>query len=188
LTVIRLEAFPGASVDRAVADVGSATLIRRHDGAFIDVADADAPRAIRALALAGVGADVSVAELVAPSALLPALGIDLGPLARGLVASDIVLARRLTLGEATRELLRRPFGQYGRPALAARETARALLRGEDAFLAWERRAWATRDALRTRAVRKSLRPVVFDRGALERAELRGRSLASSGALTRWLFA
>jgi hypothetical protein len=76
----------------------------------------------------------------------------------------------------------------GRPREAAREHARGLLRGDDALLAWGRQAWAARDALRTRVARRSLRPVIFDRSAIERTDLDGRTLASAGALTRWLFA
>lgn len=188
MTVLRLDPLPGASVDRAIAAVECLTLVRRSDGAFVDIEAAEVGRLVRTLAFAGVAAAPSEVELTVPRALLPALGRDLAPLASGLLACDIVRVRRLTLGEATRELLRRPLGGMGRPREAARERARGLLRGDDALLAWGRQAWAARDALRTRVARRSLRPVIFDRSAIERTDLDGRTLASAGALTRWLFA
>jgi hypothetical protein len=188
VTILRLEALVGASVDRAIAAVETATLMRRPDGAFMEVPDAQIGLVLRGLAFAGVRAEMGEVDLAVSRALLPAVGRDLSPLAKGLVACDVVRVRRLTLGQATRELLRRPALGLGRPGEPARTSARALLRCEDALLAWARQAWATRDALRTRAVRRSLRPVIFDREALTRADLRGRTLASAGALTRWLFA
>lgn len=188
MTILRLEPLAGASVDRAIAAVESAMLVKIADGAYADVPDADASRAVRALAFAGVRADSCSIDLAIPRALLPAVGRDLAPLARSLIAYDAVRVQRLTLGQATRELLRRSTLGLGRPTVAARNSARSLLRSEDALLAWKRQAWATRDALRTRAVRRSLRPVIFDTSAIDGAELPGRSLASAGALTRWLFA
>jgi hypothetical protein len=185
VTILRLDPLAGGSVDRAVATVDAVTLVRRSDGAYADVAEADAGRMVRALALAGVRADASDADLAVPRALFPALGLDLAPLARGVITFDLVRVQRLTLGQSTRELLRR---RIGRPSDARAESVRSLLRGEDALLAWMRQAWSPRDALRLRSVRRSLRPIVFDRGALERADLAHRTLASTGALTRWLFA
>ena len=188
MTVLRLDPLPGARIDRAIATVETAALVRRADGAYLDVSAPDVAPVVRALAFAGIDAAVSEVDLALPRGLLPAVGRDLAPLMRGLVACDVVRVRRLTLAQATRELLGRPFAGLRRPREAARKSARGLLRDDDALLAWARRAWATRDALRTRAVRRSLRPVIFDRSAVDRADLDGRTLASAGALTHWLFA
>lgn len=188
MTVLRLEPLGGSHVDRALAAVGSATLTRREDGAFVEVAVADVARLVRALAFAGVAASACDADLAAPRGLVPAVGRDLAPLARPLAGTDIVRVRRLTLGEATREVLRRRLGGLLPAPAPARDRARALLRGEDVLLAWTRRAWLTRGVLRAGPVRRSLRPIVFDREALERPDPGGRTFASSGALQRWLFA
>jgi hypothetical protein len=188
VTVLRLSPAAGADLDRALAVVEGAMLVRRDDRVFIEVPVADVARLVRALAFAGIAAAPCDADLSAPRALRPAVGYDLAPLVAGAVACDIVRVRRLTLGEATRELLRRRFGGLAAPTEAARRRARAVLRGEDVLLAWARQGWATADALRTQRVRASLRPVVFDRGALERTDLPGRTLASAGSLGRWLFA
>ena len=187
MTVLRVGPLPGGSLDRAIAEIGTATLVRRIDGAFVDVADDDTKRSIRAFALAGVAAEAAPVDLAAPPRLIPALGVDLVPVAKGMLVADVVRVQRLELGHATRELLARPLGGFGRPTTASKQVARALLRGEDAMFAWTRVAWATRETLRMRAVRRSLRPAIFDRAAVERPDLRGRALASAGALTRWLF-
>jgi hypothetical protein len=187
VTVLRLDPLSGGLVDRALAAVDTVTLVRRPDGAYADVADAYAAPLVRALALGGVRAEVCAADMTIPRALLPALGRDLGPLPRGVIAWDRVRVRPLALGDATRELLRQPRSRWSAIRIDPTEGARALLRSEDAMVAWARHAWATRDALRTRAVRASLRPVIFDRTATLRADLPGRTLASAGAITRWLF-
>jgi hypothetical protein len=188
VTVLRLRPVAGSDLDRAMAVVEGATLVRSDAGAFIEVPVADAGRLVRALAFVGIAATSCDADLSVPRALRPAVGRDLAPLASGAVSCDMVRIRRLTLGEATRELLRRRFGGLAAPTEAARQRVRAVLRGEDVVLAWSRQGWATADALRTPRVRASLRPVVFDRGALERSDLPGRTLASAGSLSRWLFA
>jgi hypothetical protein len=95
--------------------------------------------------------------------------------------------RRLHLGEATAQILRRRLAAFRAPSPAAQRRCRGLLTGEDALFAWERRAWVDRARLRALRSRSSLRPVVFDRGALERDERRGRSFASDGALAAWAF-
>ena len=185
MTLLQLARPASDNADDALAAAGDATLIRRADGAYVDVASEDVDALIRALAYAGVHATRCEADLAVPPTLLPAVGRDLAPLA-GSTAHDVVHVRRLTLGLATRELLRRTFARG--PGEAARDRARALLRHDESVIAWSRRAWLTREALRSGAVRRSLRPVVFDRAALDRVELEGRTLATAGRITRWLFA
>jgi hypothetical protein len=83
-------------------------------------------------------------------------------------------------------LLQRPPWRR-RAAPERRALCRDLLRGTDAALAWRRRAWSTRDILRTPEARRALRPVVFDVAAVG-APPEHRLLAADGALARWLFA
>jgi hypothetical protein len=187
VTVLGLAPVGGTLVDGALAVVTSATLVRRPEGAFVEVALPDVARVVQALAFAGIAAGVCEIAISPPHSLVPAIGRDLGPLPRGLIAHDVVRVRRLALGEATREVLRRRFGRLPRPSADARARARALLHGEDALLAWDRRAWGSRVAVIGAEARACLRPIVFDRVALERAELRGRTFASAGSLGRWLF-
>ncbi len=187
MTVLRLDPVAGRAIDHALADLAAATLVRRPDGAFVEVTVAEVARLVRRLAFAGIAAAPCDADLGAPPGLMAAVGRDLAPLARGTAACDVVRVRSLTLGEATREILRRRFGGLVAADARARERARALLRGDDAVLAWSRRAWATRDGLRSRGARASLRPVVFDRAALADPALAGRTFASAGSLGTWLF-
>jgi hypothetical protein len=63
---------------------------------------------------------------------------------------------------------------------------RDLLSGVDASVGWRRRAWTTREVLRTAEARRVLRPVVFDIGAIGAPPER-RALAREGAISRWLF-
>ena len=173
------------AIDGALSTVHSATLIRRTDGAFLEIADADAARVVRVLAFAGTRAIACEADLGAPAGSIPAVGVDLAPLAEG-GEVDIVRIRRLGLGEATSEMLRPRFGGLLGPSDAARMRCRSVLHGADALLAWSRLAWGSRRALQRG--RTSLRPVVFDREATRRSDLRGRTYASEGAFSRWLFA
>lgn len=186
MTVLRLIPVGGSAIDRAIASVGSATLCRRPDGAFVDVPLADVGPLVRILAFAGVRAEPCAAELIAaPKGTFPAVGVDLAPLPSGLGAVDVLRVRRLGLGAATGEIMRRRLGGLIGPGDDARARCRAVLRGTDAVMAWGRAAWAPRSALRR--ARPSLRPVVFDRDAVGRADLGGRAYASDGAISRWLF-
>jgi hypothetical protein len=70
---------------------------------------------------------------------------------------------------------------------ARRALVRDLLCGVDAAVGWRRRAWTTREVLRTAEARRVLRPVVFDIAAIGAPPER-RALARDGVLARWLFA
>ena len=74
-----------------------------------------------------------------------------------------------------------------RPNAARRALVRDLLCGVDAAVGWRRRAWTTRDVLRSKEARRVLRPVVFDVAAIGAPPER-RALAREGALVQWLFA
>src|SRR5439155_1612634 len=80
------------------------------------------------------------------------------------LALDLVHVRSLPLGPETARLLRgRPLQ---RENAARRALVRDLLCGVDAAVGWRRRAWTTRDVLRTTEARRVLRPVVFDIAAI----------------------
>lgn len=186
MTVLRLEAVAGNAIDRALAAVGTLTLVRRPDGAFADVREQDAAPLIRALALAGIAAVPSMVDLAPPSGTHAAVGRDLAPFPGLAISVDLLEVRRVPVGEATRASLARRLPRLRRPSRAQRERCDALLRERDVALAWRRRAWASRAALRSGAARVSLRPVVFDPDALTREEER-TVLASAGLIGRWLF-
>lgn len=187
MSVLRLAPLGGTTVGPALAAVGSAALARRGGTAYVEVPVADVPRLVRALAYGGIAAEHCDADLAAPVGLIAAVGLDLDPLPAELVAFDSVRVRRLPLGAAVREILRRRYAGLLPASVSARGRCRALLRGESAMLAWERRAWASRSALRAAPASRSLRPVVFDRAALERTDLAGRTSSADADLAHWLF-
>ena len=135
--------------------------------------------------LAGVSTGVSLETLAPRPGTRVAIGRDLTPLPLLCLALDLVHVRSLPLGPETARLLRgRPLQ---RENAARRALVRDLLCGVDAAVGWRRRAWTTRDVLRTTEARRVLRPVVFDIAAIGAPPER-RALAREGALARWLFA
>jgi hypothetical protein len=100
-------------------------------------------------------------------------------------AMDIVELHRIELGEATRTLMHRRLRLLP-PNRGTRDVCRRLLRGEDAVLGWRRVVWCSLGALRAARGRARLRPVVFDRTAVERAPLRW-TYVGVGAVERWAF-
>lgn len=99
-----------------------------------------------------------------PPTLVEAHGRDLRPVPCDTGAIDRIELRPVPLAEATRRLLRRPFPFAPLPA-RRRERCRDLLHDRDLAYEATRVAWCPRAALRDGAYRRSLRPVVFDRGA-----------------------
>lgn len=187
MTVLRLEAVSGRDLDRALAVVGSATLTRRAGACYVDVALGDVVKLTRALAFGGIAARPTDTDLSVPAGLIPAVGCDLEPIPTDLATADVVRVRRVGLGEATAEILRRRLAAFRAPSAQARARCRGLLRGEEVLFAWGRRAWGSREALRAASVRSTLRPAVFDRTAIDRDDRPGRSFVSDGALARWAF-
>lgn len=189
MTVLRLVALAGNGVDDALAAIAGAVLARRERDAYAEVALADVERAARALALAGIRAEPCQVDLAPAPGLVLAVGRDLAPLPGEAVPLDVVHVRRLDPAEATREVMSRRWYGLLPPTAAARERCRSLLRGQEVTLAWRRRAWLRHSALRSGEVRRSLRPVVFDRGAAGAdLSLAPRISSRDGALGRWLFA
>jgi hypothetical protein len=185
MTVLRCERLASGDLDAAIASLGTVTLARTPLGAFVEIDDHLADRARRVLAFAGVRAGVSPEALAPRPGSRAAIGRDLTPLPLPSLALDLVHVRSLPLGRETARLLR--AGPLQRPNAARRALVRDLLAGVDAAVGWRRRAWTTRDVLRTTEARRVLRPVVFDIGAIGAPPER-RTLARDGALARWLFA
>ncbi|HEV8468404.1 MAG TPA: hypothetical protein VGR46_02255 [Candidatus Limnocylindria bacterium] len=184
MAVLRCERIADGDVDRAIASIGTATLARMPDGAFVEVEDPQSARAQRLLAFAGVRATAGLQTLAPRPGTRAAVGRDLTPLPLGSVALDLVHVRALAPGIETQRLLR---SRWGRRARATdRALVRALLRGDEMAIGWRRRAWTTRDVLRSAEARRALRAVVFDVGAIV-APPEHRVFAKDGALARWLF-
>jgi len=185
VTVFRCERLASGDVDAAIASLGAVTLARTPSGAFVEVDDPLADRARRVLAFAGVRVGASLESLAPRPGTRAAIGRDLTPLPLSFLALDLVHVRSLPLGPETARLLR--AGPLRRQSGARRALVRDLLCGVDASVGWRRRAWTTRDVLRTAEARRVLRPVVFDIGAIGAPPER-RALARDGAIARWLFA
>jgi hypothetical protein len=185
VTVLRCERLAAGDVDTAIASLGSATLARTPVGAFIEVDDHIVDGARRVLAFAGVRAAVSLETLDPRPGTRAAIGRDLTPLPLQSLALDLVHVRSLPLGPETARLLR--AGPIRGPNASKRALVRDLLSGVEASVGWRRRAWTTRDVLRTAEARRVLRPVVFDIAAISAPSER-RALAREGAIGRWLFA
>jgi hypothetical protein len=185
VTVLRCERLAAGDVDAAIASLGAVTLARTPIGTFVEVDDHLVDRLRRVLACAGVRAAVSVESLAPRPGTRAAIGRDLTPLPLASLALDLVHVRSLPLGSETARLLRtRPLQ---RQTAARRAAVRDLLCGVDAVIGWRRRAWTTRDVLRTSEARRVLRPVIFDIAAIGAPPER-RALAHEGTLARWLFA
>jgi hypothetical protein len=184
VAVLRCERLATGDVDTAIASLGAVTLARTPIGAFIDVDDHIVDRARRVLAFAGVRARPTVETLAPRPGTRAAIGRDLTPLPLQSLALDLVHVRSLPVGPETARLLR--AGPIRGPSASKRAAVRDLLSGVDASVGWRRRAWTTREVLRTAEARRVLRPVVFDIGAIGAPPER-RALAREGAISRWLF-
>jgi hypothetical protein len=183
--VLRCERLASGDVGKAIASLGAVTLARTPAGVFIEVDDHNLDRARRVLAFAGVRAGVAIETLAPRRGTRAAIGRDLTPLPLSSLALDLVHVRSLPLGAEAARLL--CAGRLRRPNAARRALIRDLLGGVEASVGWRRRAWTTRDVLRTAEVRRVLRPFVFDIAAIGSPPER-RALAGDGAIARWLFA
>src|SRR3989442_2807728 len=159
MAVLRCERVAEGDVDPAIGSIGTATLARTPDGMFVEIDDAQAARAQRLLAFAGVRATAALSALAPRPGTRAAIGRDLTPLPLAALALDLVHVRALALGSETRRLLgtrwRRP------PRSVERALVRGLLRGADAALGWRRRAWSTREVLPAAESQRTLRPSGF---------------------------
>jgi len=137
------------------------------------------------LALAGIRAVPGDAAPDPAAGLRPAIALDLVPVVGIPEAIDIVELRPIPLSEASAVLMRRRIRWLG-ASRAGRDACLRLLRDEDAVVGWRRIVWCSVAALRSARQRVRLRPVVFDRGAIERHPFQW-SYASKGAVERWAF-
>ena len=164
--------------------IAAATVTAWRQDGRIHIGVISAPAVfIRDAALAGLQLrPASVEPAERPRAAVEAHGRDLRPISCDADTVDRLELRPIPLAEATRRLLRRPFPFAPLPA-RRRERCQELLHDRDAAYAVTRVVWCSRAALRTVAYRRSLRPVVFDRGA--GAPVLART-ARDGDLAAWL--
>src|SRR3989442_267497 len=114
MTVLRCERLADGDVDRAIASMGTATLARTPDGAFVEVEEGQSARAQRLLAFAGVRATAGLQTLAPRPGTRAALGRDLTPLPLAAVALDLVHVRALAVGAETQRLLPARWGRRAR--------------------------------------------------------------------------
>ena len=180
MTVFRLELEAHENFDLAF-DAYRFVLWRHRGAVWLGVDDDAASHVRRMLALGGVRATPQPgASVPAPPSLVRAVGTGLGPSRLDGDDLDIVEVAVVALRDATARSLHRPSRCW---PLGARRRARcrALLRGSEAALEVRRTAWCSRATLR--AARASLRPTLFDVGAVSPLI---RAYASDGRLTRWV--
>ena len=172
-----------SAFDARVAQLGGGRLTRAAGVTYLET-DSDVDDATHQLALAGVRSSWSSAP--SPRAgLRAAIALDLEPLAGVLDAVDVVELRRIPLGEASSMLMRRRM-RWLPSSQAARDACLRLLREEDALIGWRRIVWCTVAVMRVARGGVRLRPVVFDRAAVDRQTLRW-TYASEGAIGNWAF-
>jgi hypothetical protein len=173
-----------SAFDVHIAELGGGRLTRSAGVTYLEI-DRDVDDATHQLALAGVRSSWSSAPTPGP-ALRPAIALDLEPLDGVSEAIDVVELRLIPLSEASAVLMRRRM-PWVRSSQAARDACLRLLREEDAVIGWRRIVWCTVAVMRVARGRVRLRPVVFDRAAVDRKTLRW-TYASQGAIGNWAFA
>ncbi len=184
MTVLSLQPVHGRAIDRGLGAVDEVTLVRRREGSFADV-PSRAADLVRALAFVGIQAEVGELGPLRPTAVR-ARCRGLAPLPPELVIADVVRVRRVPLGEATRDLLRRRLPRFRRPSPEAVERCRSLLRGDDLLLCWRREAWIERRRIRDIPNAWSLR-IAEILGAEGAEAAPSYTFASEGRLGSWVF-
>lgn len=174
---LRLERVAVADADRHLVAVGAIRLVRTDAGVSAEVEAGRRAHAVAMLARAGLRV-VSVEAPEPPTrGLAVAVVTHLDPLgAAGIV--DVLSVRSTGEGEATARLARRPLFRRR----SAPDGMKAILAGSDRAYLWRRTVFARPKTLRAL---RGVRPVVFDHGAVERADER-LALVGRSALTRWL--
>ena len=186
--LLRVDASEVRRFDAQITQLAWTRLERAGTRLVLECADDDVERAMILLARAGARATPTEQEAAPMSGLVPALVHDLAPRdVPGIV--DRVSVRRIDLGEATARLgsAQRWHIALERWRVSVRHRdpspLRALLRGQERLFGWRRVLWARPALLRSRAVR-DVRPVIFDREAIDRTEER-HSFVLADELTRW---
>ena len=182
---LHIEAIQGTAFDSRLACLGASRLTRAGSMTFLET-DRDIADATYQLALAGVRVRHCSRVPVPGDGVRPAVGLDLAPLDAAFHAIDVIDVRPIPLSDASAVLLHRrvPWLASSR---AARDACRRLLRGDDAVMGWRRIVWCSVASLRAARARTRLRPIVFDRAAVEREPLRW-TYASLHAIEEWAFA
>ena len=185
MTALRLAGRPVVAIDLLLVRT-AARLVRSDGTIWIEPIGGSRDALRRGLAFAGVGAFEDEAPAPRPD-LVPALGLGLAPASEP--AIETLTLRRVPLSEAiTRALGSRRVRALWPPCRAVRAAACGeLLRETDEQAWWERRAWLPGAAVRLPSVRRSFRPIVFDRAALAAPRPGGLVRARDGAITRWAF-
>jgi hypothetical protein len=182
-TTLRLEAVSPSGFDDRLAHLGNGRLTRTSGVTYLE-SDRGVDEAIRQLALAGIRSSLS--SVPSPeSALRPAIASHLEPLDAALQAIDVVEVSRISLGDASAVLMHRRL-PWLRGSRVARGACLRLLREEDAVIGWRRVVWCSVAALRVARARVRLRPVVFDRTAVDRQDLRW-TYVSARSIESWAF-
>lgn len=186
--LLQVDASEVRRFDVQITQLAWTRLERAGTRLVLECADDDVERAMVLLARSGARAMPIEPEAAPMSGLVPALVHDLAPRdVPGIV--DRVSVRRIDLGEATARL-----GSAERWHIAVerwqvsvrrRDPAplRALLRGRERLFGWRRVLWARPALLRSRVL-PGVRPVIFDREAIDRTEER-LSFVLADELTRW---
>ena len=185
MTALRLAGRPVVPIDLLLVRT-AAQLVRSDGTVWVEPSEGSQDALRRGLAFAGLGAFEDEAPAPRPD-LVPALGSSLVPASEP--AIETLTLRRVPLSEAmARALGSRGVRAIWPPYRAERAAAcRELLRETDEQAWWERRAWLPGAAVRRLSVRRSFRPIVFDRAALAAPRPGGVLRAREGAITRWAF-
>ncbi len=184
-TTLRLEAVRFVAFDCRLARLGGGRLTRAALGTYLEI-DRGIEDVTHELAMAGVRVTRCVGVPGLGAGLRPAIAFDLTPLGEGVEAIDIVEVRPIPLSDASAALMRRRLAWLG-GSRHSREACRRLLRDEDAVLGWRRTVWCSVASLRVARARVRLRPVVFDRAAVESRALQW-AYVNDGAVEHWAFA
>ncbi|HUG05992.1 MAG TPA: hypothetical protein VMQ78_05615 [Candidatus Limnocylindria bacterium] len=184
-TALRLEAVERSAFDARIARLGGGRLTRSAAALYLE-SERAVDDVTHQLALAGIRVSRCAGVPDRAPSLRPAIAFDLTPLDDSYQAVDVVELRRIPLCEASDALMHRRL-PWQRSSRAARDECLRLLREEDAVMGWRRMVWCSVAAMRVVRTRVRLRPVVFDRAALEQSPSRW-TYASAGAVERWAFA
>lgn len=172
-----------SAFDSRMANLGEGRLTRAAGVTYLE-SDRHVEDATYQLALAGIRSSWSSVPSRSP-ALRPAIALHLEPLDAAFGAVDVVELRRIPMSVASAALMSRR-APWLRSSQVSRDTCLRLLREEDAVIGWRRTVWCTVAAMRGARARIRLRPVVFDRSAVDRQALRW-IYASEGAIGTWAF-
>ncbi len=182
---LQIEAIQRTAFDSRLACLGASRLTRVGSLTYLET-DRDITDATYQLALAGVRVRHCSSVPVPGDGVRPAVGLDLVPLDTALHAIDVIDLRPMSLGDASSVLLHRrvPWLASSR---AAHDACRRLLREDDAVMGWRRIVWCSVASFRAARARVRLRPIVFDRAAMEHQPLRW-TYVSERAIEEWAFA